>query len=40
MINLISAKCTIARNVYRIERKFNKSRMTAIRSALQCFIPE
>jgi hypothetical protein len=36
---LISAKCTIAMNVYSIERKFNKHRLVALRSALQAFIP-
>jgi hypothetical protein len=39
MINLITAKCTIALNVYSIERKFNKRRLVAIRTALQSFIP-
>lgn len=39
MINLLSAKCAIALNVYSVERKFNKRRLVAIRSALQSFIP-
>jgi hypothetical protein len=39
MINLITAKCTIALNVYNTERIFNKRRLVAIRTALQSFIP-
>jgi hypothetical protein len=39
MINLITAKCSIALTVYSIERKFNKRRLVAIRTALQSFIP-
>ena len=40
MIQLLTAKCTIAFSVYSVERKFAKTRWRAIRSALQAFIPQ
>ena len=39
MINLLSARYTIARCLYRKERKYGKTKRQALRLALQAFLP-
>lgn len=39
MMRTLSAKYTIARSMYRIQRKFGHSRRMALRTAMQAFIP-
>lgn len=39
MMHLLSAKITIARSIYNIERTFEKTRMQALKSALLAFVP-
>ncbi|WP_255456538.1 hypothetical protein [Undibacterium sp. YM2] len=39
MMRTLTAKYTIARSLYSVQRKFGHSRRTAFRTALQAFIP-
>ncbi|BBB59913.1 hypothetical protein UNDKW_1640 [Undibacterium sp. KW1] len=39
MMRTLSAKYTIARSLYSVQRKFGHSRRMALRTAMQAFIP-
>lgn len=39
MMHLVSAKLTIAHSIYKIERAFKKTRLQAIKSVVQVFLP-